>query len=502
MSLIGGVLGKQTWSRYIVETYLKHYKWYNPNRDNPEAPSLSNGWAYFEHFTLPRRFRNKVGGHHIRAPPGSGHDTKLYSVLTMPVEALVGRSELLYSTLFLNFPKQDLNSNPIRCCAYTLRHNNHTHKPDWGIGMSMYFSSLIAVCVIFILAGLINVANMLYYVSDKYDANDERYADVGTMKTLFFSAICTDREWVLCSEGCEGNKWWNTIFANQYYGTATNSDGKEVVLINRTTCLPAEFQQGMINYGSTLFLLLCMSLYFWYLGMKEVRFDEDDTTATDYTVVVSNPPADAVNPDEWRDFFDKFSDKGVTLCTVALDNELLLTKLVARRMQIKNLQRQFLKSVEDVNYDVEEDVSAAVDMARRYRLQEEAVRNCFSKFFGYIFTPLCQRLGFSLTEDIIWERIKSITEEIRELQHQEYKATSVFVTFETQEGQRSALTALNASELEIATNTAQHISSNALFCGRVLRVEEASDPNAVVRVLEPLWCTCDLLMIAHSYVFL
>jgi hypothetical protein len=92
-----------------------------------------------------------------------------------------------------------------------------------------------------------------------------------------------------------------------------------------------------------------------------------------------------------------------------------------------------------------------------------------------------------LTEDIIWERIKSITEEIRELQRQEYKATSVFVTFETQEGQRSALTALNASELEIATNTAQHISSNALFCGRVLRVEEASDPNAVVRVLEPLW---------------
>jgi hypothetical protein len=365
----------------------------------------------------------------------------------------------------------------------------------------MYFSSLKTVCVIFILAGLINVANMLYYASDKYDANDERYADFGLMKTLYFSAICTDREWVLCSEGCEGNKWWNTIFANQYYGTATNADGQEVVLINRTTCLPAEFQQGMINYGSTLFLILCMSFYFWYLGKKEVRFDEDNTTATDYTVVVSNPPADAVNPDEWRDFFDTFSDKGVTLCTVALDNELLLTKLVARRMQIKNLQRQFLASVEDVNYDVEEDVSAAVDMARRYRLQEEAARNCFSKFFGYIFTPLCQCLGFSLTEDIIWERIKSITEEIRELQRQEYNATSVFVTFETQEGQRAALTALNASELEIVTNTARHISSNALFRGRVVRVEEASDPNAVVSVLEPLWRTCDLVIFPHTMFF-
>jgi hypothetical protein len=353
--------------------------------------------------------------------------------------------------------------------------------------MSMYFSSLIAVCVIFILAGLINVANMLYYVSDKYDANEERYADLGLMKTLYFSAICTDREWVLCSEGCKGNKWWKTIFANQYYGTATNSDGQEVVLINRTTCLPSEFQQGMINYGSTMFLILCMSLYFWYLGKKEVRFDEDNTTATDYTVVVCNPPPDAVNPDEWRDFFDTFSDKGVTLCTVALDNELLLTKLVSRRMEIKNLQRQLLASVEDVDYDVEEDVSAAVDMARRYRLQEEAGRNCFSKFFGFIFTPLCQCLGFSLTEDIIWERIKLITEEIRELQRQEYKATSIFVTFETQEGQRAALTALNASELEISTNTVKNISSNALFQGRVLRVEEACDPNAVVRVIKLQW---------------
>ena len=40
-SLLGGVLGKQTWSRYLVDNYFSKYKWYNPNRDNPDAPSLS-----------------------------------------------------------------------------------------------------------------------------------------------------------------------------------------------------------------------------------------------------------------------------------------------------------------------------------------------------------------------------------------------------------------------------------------------------------------------------
>ena len=90
-TLLGAGLGKQTWSRYLVENYLQHYKWYNPNRDNPDAPSLSKGWAYFEHFTLPRRFESKSGGHHIRAPPGEAKHTKLYSAFMTPQESLSGK---------------------------------------------------------------------------------------------------------------------------------------------------------------------------------------------------------------------------------------------------------------------------------------------------------------------------------------------------------------------------------------------------------------------------
>ena len=49
------VIQQKTWSRRLVENYLSKYKWYNPQRDDPDAPKLEHGWVYYEHITLPRR---------------------------------------------------------------------------------------------------------------------------------------------------------------------------------------------------------------------------------------------------------------------------------------------------------------------------------------------------------------------------------------------------------------------------------------------------------------
>ena len=73
----------------ISNSYVTHR--YNPQRDNSNAPSLSKGWAYFEHFTLPRRFESKSGGHHIRAPPGEAKHTRLYGAFMTPQESLSGK---------------------------------------------------------------------------------------------------------------------------------------------------------------------------------------------------------------------------------------------------------------------------------------------------------------------------------------------------------------------------------------------------------------------------
>ena len=82
-----------------------------------------------------------------------------------------------------------------------------------------------------------------------------------------------------------------------------------------------------------------------------------------------------------------------------------------------------------------------------------------------------QCLGFGLHITVIWKRIKASNRR---------NCASVYVTFEMEQGQRTALEALNATELEVMTNTALNLDSSVLFQGRVLRVEEASEPNAVV----------------------
>ena len=93
---------------------------------------------------------------------------------------------------------------------------------------------------------------------------------------LQYSAVCTAREWVVCAEPdgadtCTNNiEEWNDIFTKQYYGTKKDSNGEDVTLINRTTCLPAQFTQGMINHGTLLLLILAMAVFMRYLSKKEV----------------------------------------------------------------------------------------------------------------------------------------------------------------------------------------------------------------------------------------
>jgi len=359
---------------------------------------------------------------------------------------------------------------------------------DWGIGMGMYFSSLSTLCIIFILAGCLNIYNMIYYSSPEYDISQIEW---NLVDMLHFSVVCTDREWVVCADttdttnengvsSCKSEEalgYWDSIFTNSYYGVT--EDG--TVLINKTTCNPATFKQGMVNYGTLMLLILCMSLYMWYLSKREIRFDEDNTSAPDYTVVVHNPPQDndkALDPDEWRDFFDQFSDKGVTLVTVALNNEVLLTKLVQRRKDIKALKRCFPSGM-DVDIDNEGAVNVAVENAKRYRKGEEESQNCIAKFFSSIFLPILRRLGIALTEETLWKRIRTTTEEIKKLQQEEYQAAAVYVTFETEEGQRTALAALKASQTEIITNKPITLDTSCLFQEHVLHIEEAPPVTAV-----------------------
>jgi hypothetical protein len=59
----------------------------------------------------------------------------------------------------------------------------------------------------------------------------------------------------------------------------------------------------MVNYFTVILLLIATALLGEYLRRQEVQFDEDEQTAQDYSIRIANPPPDATDPEEWRNFF-------------------------------------------------------------------------------------------------------------------------------------------------------------------------------------------------------
>jgi hypothetical protein len=426
-------VGAKTLSRRFVEKFLMHRKWYNPQRDStdPDKPDLAQGWAFYEHVTLPRRFVTDQTAETTfeRAEPGEeDHATELYSPLATPERAL----------------------------------------NEFGIGIASYFASLRIMAIAVAIAGVISLPNILYFRSEAYNGE-------GGQSNLSFllqgSAICTDREWVECVEGCDRETW---RFGSSRDRWAESADG--ATFVQRTLCVGAEMAQGMWNFGALLFIAISVILISWYQRKREIRFDEDKSTATDYSIKVCNPPPDAYDPDVWKDFFETFSEKQVTVVTVALNNEELLNALVMRRV-FRNKLRQLLPS----NVDLDDKAQVAREVDAHVVKRESQERGCFEKIFWCLVVPLLRLPPFHMFHyaETMLAKIDFWTKKVQELQKKKYYVTNVFATFETEEGQRSALAALKVGSIELARQRSHKIGPHALFHGRILKVVVPAEPNAI-----------------------
>lgn len=223
----------------------------------------SQAYAYYEHVTLPRHFVGQTADHILRrAEPGETQPTELYSPFQTPSSAFI----------------------------------------EWGIGMDLYMSTVRMFSLVFLCCGLIHLPNQLFYRSTDYSPDGKSYLDL----TLRGSAVCTTTEWVQCAD-CQAGQW-NTEEEQERF--AVSSSDPSLVYVERNACdYDNILAQGMVNFVVLFFLVAVLVLLSLYLGAREVRFDEDKVTSTDYSIIVKNPPKDAYDPDEWRDFFAQFADK-------------------------------------------------------------------------------------------------------------------------------------------------------------------------------------------------
>jgi hypothetical protein len=199
-------------------------------------------------------------------------------------------------------------------------------------------------------------------------------------------------------------------------------------------------------------------------------------SASDYTVIIKNPPKEALDPDEWRDFFAQFTDRQVTVVTIALNNAKLVRKLIIRRVHRNNLRIKLPKGIDMEDEDLVRSAVAQLILER-----DSEPRGCLHMLFDCTVLPILRLpfIGYFLPAETLVDHVFRLTGEIKELQKERYEATKVFVTFETEEGQRSALSALSVGKLDLMMNNTGNLAPSAIFRNTVLKVGEPSEPSAI-----------------------
>lgn len=409
------------------------FGWYNPSNTaegggeeigeaSDEGPSLEAAWAYFEHITLPRYFAKNEDEDEEheqsrglrrkrdvmeRAEPGeTEHATRLYPVWSTPSHQLA----------------------------------------DLGIGVGIYFQTLRAVSFIVLIGGIISIPNILYFGSTEYTANEQ-----DNIRPVFQgSAMCTDYDWVACPD-CRLEDW--DSFPSNHDRYATNADGTLHFILNNNCNVNRTF--GFISWINIIFIALSLYIMGFYIKAKEVAFDEAEQTAADYSVEVENPPVDAINPDEWRTFFQQFGH--VTVCTVALDNENLIDHLVQRQKKLLQIDLLLPPKLE-------------LDVQRLHEL----VPQC-SPVPAWKKLLLFQKDAPSLLKEI-----NKLDHDIEEMSRKRYHVSNVFISFETERAQRKALTCLTHRRLDIWLNTGDSIPEPFRFRGKhLLVVREPAEPSSI-----------------------
>jgi hypothetical protein len=193
----------------------------------------------------------------------------------------------------------------------------------------------------------------------------------------------------------------------------------------------------------------------------EVAFDEDEQSAQDYSIVIENPPGDATDPEEWRKFFyDNYDGAQVTACTIAVDNDLLVRSLVERREKLRQIEMS-----------VEPGTSLDTLTLARIAAKQERER----RFVGNLLA------GVSPGIPELFSRLVVLTAKVQGLAQQDYPASNVFITFETEAAQRRVLSALSVGSMDVARNKKTAVADpKYLFRGeKLLSVKEPDEPNTV-----------------------
>ena len=188
---------------------------------------------------------------------------------------------------------------------------------SFGVGISLYFRQLLALFAVAALCALILLTSGLYNAStcDSDEIEDESI-DKGGRDLVY------------------------TQTASGMYMAKGSAAG----------CLRTDLS-GARNVAPDIAVCVIMLLAALIADKMRSRakshVDENAQTASDYTIVIRNPPRHIIDPENYRSFFEEHVNDAVVCVTIAKDNGLLMT-LMAQRFGFKRDLAEFAKT------DVEE----------------------------------------------------------------------------------------------------------------------------------------------------
>ena len=193
VSLYHDTPSQMTYGRRLAR-FLSRYNWYYPEiHDESEQvpfengdssgveeevdlkiqnqitrPSLDSAWEYFEHIILPRCY---VDSPEDENEDGDEAEEKQSGARNL-IRAEPGEFE-----------------KPTK--LYPIFGTNDEDMSDFGIGIGLYFTKLKFLAVLSLLAGLINLPNMIFFASEEYaGSTDEKKIDLSVSNWGLKSEYC------------------------------------------------------------------------------------------------------------------------------------------------------------------------------------------------------------------------------------------------------------------------------------------------------------------------
>lgn len=489
----------------LIAQYLSKYEWYNPsiekNRTHPlqkyatsnhhgfhcggdaeidvvtrEKPDIAKAWHYFEYVTLPRYIDTNPGENNPSLWENCKYAIKLY------------------------FNSVDDDKQLTNAAAGESRFHTRLYSPlttptsqigDFGLGIGIFLATTRKVSLMLFIAGLLSLPNLYYYASEEYS---DRQPGVNILAKG--SAICTRQKLVPCPTCTQTNFTRNRMDDRLVLGTLVNEDNTQtpkttLYFAVKNDCEGAKLAEGIVSLVVTLFIFIYMINLRRNQRVVEKSLDEDEQTARDYSVVISNPPSDADDPLEWESFFAKFGVECAT-CTIAISNDFLLEILRERKEIIYKLESILAPGTpkDDLNL-----ARIAADIEAKWTYQEH-VKSLFFRIFGvYNDVP-------SLYAKLIVLKAK-----IKGLAQLDYPVTRVFISFQTESMKHKILEEFSIGQVNfIFNNTPEsYPKQEILFRSKfLLDVQQAEEPSTVrwTNLNTPLLKFIKGLLISMTYTIL